>query len=107
MKVPASGSHETRRWRGVDSNFQYAVAVNLIVALLCAAREAPHRGAHSSGRDDPAAGPPAAVSAVQSQPADRRQFQRRHRGVDADIQPQDVEFEPLIDGKQNTGQPEE
>jgi IS66 Orf2 like protein len=25
----------TQRWRGMDSNFQYAGAVNLIVALFC------------------------------------------------------------------------
>src|SRR5258708_6410710 len=26
MKVPASGSHETRRWRKMDSNFRFPVA---------------------------------------------------------------------------------
>jgi hypothetical protein len=34
-------SLQTRRWRGLDSNFQCAGAVNLIVALLC--RAAPTR----------------------------------------------------------------
>jgi hypothetical protein len=32
---PASSSHLTRRWRGLDSNFQYAGAVNLVEALFC------------------------------------------------------------------------
>jgi hypothetical protein len=30
--VPKVSSHRTPRWRGVDSNFQYAGAVNLVVA---------------------------------------------------------------------------
>jgi hypothetical protein len=31
LTAPASGSHKTRRWREMDSNFQYAGAVNLVV----------------------------------------------------------------------------
>jgi hypothetical protein len=31
-------SSQTLRWRGLDSNFQYAGAVNLIVALFCSPR---------------------------------------------------------------------
>ena len=49
----------------------------------------------------------AASSAVQPQPADRRQFQRRHGGVDADIEPQDVELEPFVGGEQDAGEAEE
>src|SRR6516165_4243332 len=46
-------------------------------------------------------------SAVQSQSADCGQFQRRHGGVDADIEPEDVELESLVGGEQDTGEPEE
>src|SRR6516164_3992163 len=44
-------------------------------------------------------------SAVQPHPADRRQFQRRYCGVDADIEPQDVELEPFVQGDQDPGKP--
>jgi hypothetical protein len=45
----------TRRWRGMDSNFQYAGAVNLIVATLCSPR-AFHRVRTAGGLDDRVAG---------------------------------------------------
>ena len=51
--------------------------------------------------------PAAMASAIEPQSADSRQFQRRHGGVDADIEPQDVEFEPFVNGKQHTGEPED
>src|SRR5262249_22381146 len=52
--------------------------------------------------------PPAATaSAIEPQSADRRQFQRRYSGVDADIEPQNVEFEPFVNGEQDAGEPEE
>ena len=36
--ISAATCRTTLRWRGLDSNFQYAGAVNLIVALFCSPR---------------------------------------------------------------------
>ena len=34
MKVRALGSHETRRWKEVDSNFRFPAMVNLVVVAF-------------------------------------------------------------------------
>src|SRR5215472_6773521 len=44
----------------------------------------------------------AAASPVRTQSTDRRQFERRRGGVDADIKPEDIELEPLVDGEQSS-----
>jgi hypothetical protein len=47
MKVPASGSHETRRWRKVDSNPRSPVRKIYANTEIAAARE--QRGRRSAG----------------------------------------------------------
>jgi hypothetical protein len=50
---PKSVSQETLRWRGMDSNFQYASAVNLIVAPASRQRRGLHRLGTESSPDSP------------------------------------------------------
>jgi hypothetical protein len=41
--------------------------------------------------------------AFQPQSPDPRQLERRHRGVDANIEPQEVQLESFLDGKDEAG----
>src|SRR6266404_8787980 len=43
------------------------------------------------------------TSAFQPQSPDPRQLERRHRGIEADIEPQDVQLDPLVDGEEKAG----
>jgi hypothetical protein len=43
------------------------------------------------------------TSAFQPQSTDPRQLERWHDGVNADIEPQDVQLEPFVDGEEEAG----
>jgi hypothetical protein len=53
---------------------------------------------------EPGAGSPA-TSAFQPQSTDPRQLERRDSGIEADIEPQDVQLEPLIDDEEEARKP--
>ena len=55
-EVSEPGLLLTLRWRGMDSNFQYAGAVNLIVASLFSPRALHRVRTAGGGLDDRAAG---------------------------------------------------
>jgi hypothetical protein len=87
--IVSSGSQPTRCWRGLDSNFQYAGAVNLVVAPLCRRKLGTRRCAlsvfgqhdalHQSGVD------PTAEAAIRAGDAQRRILlgsgRKRHRST--------------------------
>src|SRR6266699_2365266 len=50
-----------------------------------------------TGADSPA------TSAFQAESTDPRQLERWHRSIDADIEAQDVQLEPLVDGGEKAG----
>src|SRR3984893_17010889 len=43
------------------------------------------------------------TSAFQPQSPDPWQLERRHGGIEADIEPQDVQLEPFVDGEEEAG----